>query len=839
MIRQQSIISGEYLVFDTIDLIKKGQYRQCIQKINRLIFDPQLARGQPQFLQLQIQLCRRLLYCCNKILKKYFQKFSEKSHKVQSLLNRTIELSLFYIDFLEIYVKENNQTDASPIASPSPTIKKKQLFKELYAEQISLALKMEMFFSQDIVSNYIPKSHIWFSSQCENCYFLLMETLCNTYLFHKYNRTPYATIFLNLIVQIISNTTINNTKQSLFKGQLQTLIGNAYFELYEYNKADQHYIQSIEYTMEAVNTILGEIEKLKTKIDLNMVKEQLTKLISQILINFQLQSFVNQQMENYNRCLEIIQIAVYFNKILEHFKISKEVSFQFETRSAEIKENYQDHVDEMNEICRLLSHVLQISVKEHQTHSKSAINLQQLSQIQQYEHKLFEKYQYAKNNQTFLIKCKEVPQQFNLDNELQQQQQQSQYFVKNQSIKIFKLKHNYSQHSIDQPSTNYNDSQLQLSNNKNDQSHLTQIDTSHASSTKTQFIKTLKVNSNHRQSFLSELINLRNQGSRSDEKDKQYIENDIEKNCRLQKELLFKISNKNVYQPLDKVVQSYINQNLVSYQKCQSLDEVKQNAKQICQAEAEVHKEVPITKSLLQARKITCPQGVVIKDKQAENEFNKLLEFNVIEYFDFVQTNKDLAVTNLKAQQENKQVRIAQQKLFSDNFIPKKKLNFIDQEEIKQIEQAQQIAEQAENLLKKTQDKRKSAQKQSRISLLNFMQEKTHKSVKQDTVIPMSYEQSLDQARNSIKKVLSLNEKQKQAFEIEDQELRETELPYKFKRSLSGNYKKKQESKSILFKKEFGHLCSSTKNIREKDFIQQNNMETTKIRGISLDKIKQ
>ncbi|CAK89430.1 unnamed protein product (macronuclear) [Paramecium tetraurelia] len=835
MIRQQSIISGEYLVFDTHDLIKKGQYRQCLQKINRLVFDPQLAKGQPQFLQLQIQLCRRLLHCCNKILKKYFQKFSEKSHKVQSLLNRTIELSLFYIDFLEIYAKESIQKDASPTASPSPTMKKKQLFKELYAEQISLAHKMEMFFSQDIVSNYVPKSNIWFHSQCQNCYFLLMETLFNTYRFHKYNRTPYAALTLNLITQVVENVTITNNRQSLFRGELQTLIGNAYFELYEYNKADQYYIQSIEQTMEAVRIILGEIEKMKSNIDLNAVKIQLAKLISQILVNFELQSLVNQQMENYDRCLEIVQLAVYFNKILEHFKICKEVTSQFETRSTEIKENYKDHVDEINEISRLLSHVFQISLKEHLKNSKSSIDLQQLSQVEQYEQKIFEKYQYSQNNQTFFIKNREVQKQLMLDNVLQQQQQ-SQYFVKNQSMKIFKLKHNSSQHSIEQPSTNYNDSQLQLSNNKNDQSHLTQIDTSHNSSIKTQLNKTLKVNSNHRQSFLSELIHLRNQGSKSDEKEKQ-VETEIEKNFRQQKELLFKISNKNAYQPLDQVVKSYINQNLVSYQKCQSLDEVKQNAKQICQAEAEVHKEVPITKSLLQARKMTCPQGVMVKDKQAENEFNKLLEFNVIEYFDFVQTNKDLAVTNLKAQQENKQVRIAQQNLFSDNFIPKKKLNFIDQEEIKQIQQAQQIAEQAENLLKRTYDKRKSTQKQSRIALLNFMQDKVHKSQKQDTIIPMSYDQSLDQARNSIKKVLSLNEKQKHKFEEEDQELRETELPYKFKRSLSGSSKKKIQSKSILIKKEFGHLCSSTKNIREKDFGSSHNTET-KIRGISLDRIK-
>lgn len=31
----------------------------------------------------------------------------------------------------------------------------------------------------------------------------------------------------------------------------------------------------------------------------------------------------------------------------------------------------------------------------------------------------------------------------------------------------------------------------------------------------------------------------------------------------------------------------------------------------------------------------------MVKDRKAEMEFNKLLEFNVIEYFDFVQTNKE------------------------------------------------------------------------------------------------------------------------------------------------------------------------------------------------------
>lgn len=57
------------------------------------------------------------------------------------------------------------------------------------------------------------------------------------------------------------------------------------------------------------------------------------------------------------------------------------------------------------------------------------------------------------------------------------------------------------------------------------------------------------------------------------------------------------------------------------------------------QAENEVHKEVPITRSLLNARKITCSQGVLVKE--SEHEFNKLLEFNALEYFDFVTTQKD------------------------------------------------------------------------------------------------------------------------------------------------------------------------------------------------------
>ncbi|CAD8211864.1 unnamed protein product [Paramecium pentaurelia] len=841
MIRQQSIISAEYLVFDTIDLIKKGQYKQCVAKINRLVFDPQFVKGQPQFLQLQIQLCRRLLYCCNKILKKYFLKYSDKSHKIQPLLNRSIELSFHYIELLETYQKENSKFDGSPLASPSPTIKKKQLFKELYTEQLSLAHKMEMFFSSDIVNNYVQKSNIWFQDHCHNCYIQLIETLLNAYRYHKCNRTHYPSLFLHLLTQLMTYCNKQNTnnrknhKFSLLKGEVYILLGNAYFELNDYSKAEQNYLSSLDEAIVSVRSLLDDIEKLKINVDSKIVKIQISKLISQIIISLDLQSIINQQIEHYNRCIEINQVSHLFNKILIYFNTCKELQQHLDNKTNEIKDNYKDYVQENTEICKLLSLIFQIPFKQYPININSTFNFEQLTQTDQYQHKLFEKYEYSKNNTTFFIKNKELPpkpknqtSQSILENAGLTQQ----YFIRNQSMKNFKLKHNNSQQSIEQSSTNYNDSQIQ---NKNDQSSLSQIDTSNIS--KIKFGQTPKMA--HRQSFLSELIHLRNQGVKTDKSVVQ--ETDVEKNHRQQKELLQKINNKNFYQPLDQVVHTYINENLTSHQKCQSLEEVKQNARIICQAEAEVHKEVPITKSLLYARRMTCPQGVLVKDQNAENEFNKLLEFNVIEYFDFVQTNKDQAVISLKAQQENQQVRIAQQNLFSENFIPKKKLNFIENEEIKQLEQAQVIAQQAENLLKKTQDKRKSTSKQSRLSILSLMSEKTFK--KQESIcVPITQEQVMEKARNSIKHVISLNEKQKEVFEEQDQFLKEAELPYKFKRSISGKHKSKQECKSILIKQEFGQLCQSTKNIREKDFNilnNNNNNNEQKLKGIiSLEKIK-
>jgi hypothetical protein len=49
-----------------------------------------------------------------------------------------------------MFATDNNikvREATSPVASPSPTIKKKQFFKELYSESMSLSHKMEMFFS--------------------------------------------------------------------------------------------------------------------------------------------------------------------------------------------------------------------------------------------------------------------------------------------------------------------------------------------------------------------------------------------------------------------------------------------------------------------------------------------------------------------------------------------------------------------------------------------------------------------------------------------------------------------------------------------------------------------
>lgn len=84
------------------------------------------------------------------------------------------------------------------------------------------------------------------------------------------------------------------------------------------------------------------------------------------------------------------------------------------------------------------------------------------------------------------------------------------------------------------------------------------------------------------------------------------------------------------------MIGKYIDANLSSHQKCSSLQEIKVSAKDIITIEQEVHKEVPITKSLFHAKKITSSDGVYVKEKEAL--FNKHFEFNVIEYFDFVTT---------------------------------------------------------------------------------------------------------------------------------------------------------------------------------------------------------
>ncbi|CAD8192959.1 unnamed protein product [Paramecium octaurelia] len=177
------------------------------------------------------------------------------------------------------------------------------------------------------------------------------------------------------------------------------------------------------------------------------------------------------------------------------------------------------------------------------------------------------------------------------------------------------------------------------------------------------------------QSYLSKLIYLR---SLSDYKlDQMNVETDLQKHLRGLEETLQKLEHPNQIKSIDQVFNQKIES--ITFEKCLTLDQVKETARKIIAAEWEVHKEMPVTKSLMKSISVSD-----IQLEKLQEQYSKLQEYLELQKIDYHNTQKDQAQLIMKENQDLKklqlnhqkyQMKLRHQKVQQQFQIPKRLLN--------------------------------------------------------------------------------------------------------------------------------------------------------------------
>ncbi|CAD8126484.1 unnamed protein product [Paramecium sonneborni] len=155
------------------------------------------------------------------------------------------------------------------------------------------------------------------------------------------------------------------------------------------------------------------------------------------------------------------------------------------------------------------------------------------------------------------------------------------------------------------------------------------------------------------QSYLSKLIYLR---SLSDYKlDQMNVETDLQKHLKGLEETLQKLEHPNQFQSIDQVFNQKIES--ITFEKCLTLEQVKETAKKIIAAEWEVHKEMPVTKSLMKSISVSD-----IQLEKLQEQYSKLQEYIELQKIDYHNTQKDQAQLIMKENQDLKKLQLNQQK---------------------------------------------------------------------------------------------------------------------------------------------------------------------------------
>ncbi|CAK73308.1 unnamed protein product (macronuclear) [Paramecium tetraurelia] len=639
MINNNSLIL-EYHLYDTIQLLKNNKYKKFINLSRKLVCNPYLAND-TFYIQLNIQLIRRLLYCQLKVIKKYLLNFSSKQQTIQEVLITCMSLCQNYQILLNKYETSFDEKQ----------IKETQISRKLKFLNESNKLTIKQFANQFDKLEPDTKSTIWIKYQWQQLFYYFQKTLLFDYLYCKMSLLKEASHFLFKLQKL---KPISTFQSQFLYFEILTLKNSAQFELSNTTTNDV-----LEHGFQMLLNSLKEYHKPKS--DLINIQKQLIKVTTTILINLDIQSKSQEINDNHLDCIQSLNLAHFLaSQILKPLKVKAEFIEYIDSEFEFTNEKFEQILLEEQDLTKFTQFLYGHHVNQKQnTKIIGNSKLQEMIKSKLQQNAQFQKgFKTVNSNQCMYVSHSQdkLTMQDYLPIKIKSYHHKDSTAFSNPYSQT-SINHTIQMNTLtkESPSTkreriNQNahpSSFLSLNNVSVVKQNQEQPKKRHVSVK----CKRVNTNSDHKNSYLSQLINLRQKSSLTIRDEM----NELEKNHQ---KLLNQLNNQ---QKSTKVstIDEFFNKKIeaIAFEECLTLDQIKDTAKKIIQTEWEIHKEMPVTKSLMKS--ISASD---IQNEQKQAAYNKLQEYREIQNVDYYNTEKDRAQDQMQQTKEVRKLKMNQQR---------------------------------------------------------------------------------------------------------------------------------------------------------------------------------
>ncbi|CAD8142452.1 unnamed protein product [Paramecium pentaurelia] len=632
----------EYHLYDTIQLLKNNKYKKFIKLSKKLVCNPYLVND-IFYIQLNIQLIRRLLYCQLKVVQKYFLNFSSKQQTILEVLITCMDLCQNYQILISKYETCFDEKE----------IKEKQISRKLKFLNEPNKLTIKQFANQFDKLEPDNKSTIWIKYQWQQLFCYFQKTLLFNYLYCKMSMLKEASLFLFKLYKLKPIST--------FKSQFLYLQTLTFKNTAQYELANNTNSEVLEYGFQMLLNSLREYHKPKSNL-LNF-QRQLIKITTTLLINLDIQSKSQEINDNHLDCIQSLNLAHFLaSQILKPLKVKTELVEYIASEFEFTNEKFEQILLEDKDLTKFTQFLYGYHVNQ-KYHIKNSVNskLQEMIKIKLQDNKSL---QFQKGFQT--INSNQCIYASNSQDKLTMQDylpiKIKSYHHKDSTV----FSNPYSQTSINHTIQNNNiikESPQTQRDMRNQNAHpgsflslnnVSVVKLNQEKPKKRQVsvkCKRVNTNSDHKNSYLSQLINLRQKSSLT-------IRNEMSELEKNHQKLINKLNNQQKSTKIS-TIDEFFNKKIeaIAFEECLTLDQIKDTAKKIIQTEWEIHKEMPVTKSLMKSISVS-----EIQFEQQQAAYNKLQEYREIQNLDYYNTEKDRAQDQMQQTKEVRKLKINQQR---------------------------------------------------------------------------------------------------------------------------------------------------------------------------------
>ncbi|CAK65794.1 unnamed protein product (macronuclear) [Paramecium tetraurelia] len=632
----------EYHLYDTIQLLKNNKYKKFIKQSRKLVCNPYLVND-TFFIQLNIQLIRRLLHCQLKVVQKYFVNFSSKQQTILDVLINCMELCQNYQILINKY--ETSFDDKE--------IQEKQISRKLKFLNEPNKLTLKQFANQYDKLEPDNKSAIWIKYQWQQLFCYFQKTLLFNYQYCKMSMLKEASLFLFKLYKL---KPISTYQSQFLYFQALTLKNTAQFEL---SNTTNNEVLDLGFSM-----LLNSLREYhKPKSNLLTFQKQLVQITTTLLINLDIQSKSQEINDNHLDCIQSLNLANFLaSQILKPLKKKTDLVEYIASEFEFANEKFEQILLEDQDLTKFTQFLYGYNANYKQSSKNSGnVKLQEMIKIKLQQHKST---QFQKGFQT--VNSNQCIYASNSQDKLTMQDylpiKMKSYHHKDSTA----FSNPYSQTSINhtiQVNNLIRESPSTQRDRRNQNGHpgsflslnnFSSVKLNQEKPKKRQVsvkCKRANTNSDHKNSYLSQLINLRQKSSLT-------IRDEISELEKNHQKLVNKLNNQ---QKSTKVstIDEFFNKKIeaIAFEECLTLDQIKDTAKKIIQTEWEIHKEMPVTKSLMKSISVS-----EIQVEQQQAAYNKLQEYREMQNQDYYNTMKDKAQDQMDQTKEVKKLKINQQR---------------------------------------------------------------------------------------------------------------------------------------------------------------------------------